>query len=100
MFVVLPLLVATVLQQMRHTGSSRLSGSPRSFGLSPTCSHTAVKSQLALPLACCSSQGSHAALCVMSGAGPRLPTQRQRVTDKRVHVRDTSKTYKHANGNY
>ena len=31
----------------------------------------------ASPLACHSSQGSYAALCVMSGAGPRLPTQRQ-----------------------
>ena len=32
-----------------------------------------VKSQLVLPLACNSSAGSHAALCVMSGAGPCLP---------------------------
>ena len=40
MFVVLPLLVGTVLQLMQHTGSSRLSGSPRSFGLNPKCSHT------------------------------------------------------------
>ena len=29
-----------------------------------------VKSQLALPLACYSSRGSHVALCVMSGQGP------------------------------
>ena len=35
MFAVLPLLVATVLQQMRHTDSSGLSGSPQSFGLNP-----------------------------------------------------------------
>ena len=41
-FVVNLLLVATVLQQMRHTGSSRLSGSPRSVGLNPKCSHTAA----------------------------------------------------------
>ena len=59
-----------------------------------------VKSQLALPLACYSSRGSHAALCVMSGAGPRLPTQRQRVTDRRIDVRNTRKTNKHAIGNY
>ena len=58
-----------------------------------------VKPQLALHLACYSSQSSHAALCVMSAAGPHLPTQWQRVTDKRVHVRDTRKTNKHANGN-
>ena len=63
MFVVLPLLVATVLQQMRHTSSSRLSGSPQSFSLNPECSHTA---------ACYFSKGSHAALCVMSAVGPRL----------------------------
>ena len=43
-------------------------------------------------LSCCT-------LC-LSGAGPRLSTQRQRVTDKRVHVRDTRKTNKPANGNY
>ena len=83
-FVVLLLLVATVLQQMWHIGLSRLRGSPRSFGLIPKCSHSAavafgfeaiysVKSQLALPLACNSSADSHAALCVMSGAGPCLP---------------------------
>ena len=42
MFVVLLLLVATVSKQMRHTGSSRLSGSPRPFGLNPKCSHTAA----------------------------------------------------------
>ena len=42
MLVVLLLLVATVLQQMRHTGSSRLSGSSLSFGLKPKCSHTAA----------------------------------------------------------
>ena len=48
-----------------------------------------VKCRLALPLACYSSQGSHAALCVMSGTGSRLPTQR--MTDKRVCVWDKRK---------
>ena len=42
MFVVLPILVATVLQQMQHTGSSMLGGSPPSFGLNTKCSHTAA----------------------------------------------------------
>ena len=40
MFVVLPLLVASVLQQMWHTGSPRFSGSPQSFGLNQMCSYT------------------------------------------------------------
>ena len=89
MFVVLLLLVATVLQQIRHTGSSRLSGPPQSFSLNPKCSHNHFL-WLATP---------HGALMlhsVMSGAGPRLLAQRQRGTDKRAHVRATRKTKKHA----
>ena len=78
MFVVLASLVSTVLQQMQHTSSHRLSGSPRSFGLNPKCSHAAAvafgfetnfifvfyssKSQLVFSLACYSSRGAHAAL--------------------------------------
>ena len=60
-----------------------------------------VKSQLVLPLACYSSRGSHAALCVMSGAGPASQHRdRERVIDRRIHVKDMRKTNKHANGNY
>ena len=98
MFVVLPHLVVTFfLQQMRYTGLSRLSGLPhcswrvRLWNEFHLCFYS-IKSQLALPLACYSSRSSHAALSVMSGAGSRLITQRQRVTHERVYVRDTGKT--------
>ncbi len=38
--VVLPLFVATVFKQSRHTGSFTLIVSPLSFGLKPKCSHS------------------------------------------------------------
>ncbi len=41
--VVLPLFVATVFKQSRHTGSFTLIGSPLSFGLKPKCSHTGAE---------------------------------------------------------
>ena len=76
MFVVL-LLVATVLQQMRHTGVlQHCSYRVRLWNQYHLCFYSS-KSQLAFSLACYSSRGSHAARCGMPGAGPRLPTQRQ-----------------------
>ncbi len=45
--VVLPLFVATVFKQSRHTGSFTLIGSPLSFGLKPKCSqHRSWRLQL------------------------------------------------------
>ncbi len=41
--VVLPLFVATVFKQSRHTGSFTLIGSPLSFGLKTKCSHTGAE---------------------------------------------------------
>ncbi len=97
MFVVLPVLVDTVLKQMRHTGSLRLSGSPRSFGLNPKCSHTAAvafgfetnsMSQLASRLfALLCSRLKHSRLPTQSPCDWQAPPPhtKDNATDKRVH---------------
>ncbi len=82
---------------MRHTGSLRLSGSPRSFGLNPKCSHTAAvafgfetnsMSQLASRLfALLCSRLKHSRLPTQSPCDWQAPPPhtKDNATDKRVH---------------